>query len=881
MSGHGKFFENKFIYDAVVGVSLFETLADAGLGKHTFELIESQPGSFDGTKMLDTVTNNTATIKLETAWNSDTIEILPTEVGTTDWLFTLADGKKHRWETGHKVTLSTTGTAPTDVGDLYVISIDENRLALSITKAGAITNQRVKLIAGTGIHTLTSSNVISQRFGSGTVKPKSGSTIIDGTDTVFKTTFKQFSKIYLQSGTTNTDYMKSYTVKEVYSDTRLEVYTSVADGDGATDMKYSYMTEICPKPDGYNLHRPYDGGVEITAGTSPDSQIIRQTRRYFRYQSGKGQQCSMAVNFSPTRTLSTLIANGTTATGTTQKPHSMVIGDIINITLASVSSGTNYYNGQFTVTSVPNAYSFTYTMTGTPSQTKSGGFPEVSRDSWTGSVVRCGMYDDQNGLFYEYDGQNLYAVRRSSIQQIPGTISVTQNSGLVNGLDTSFSTQLSVGQYIVIRGPSHTIVSINAENVMEITPRYKGKTATDIKATLTEDYRVPQSSWNMDKCDGTGRNKYKLDIHKIQMIYIDYSWYGAGTIRYGFKGHDGSVIYSHRTLHNNKLTEAYFRSGNLPGRYEVLNSSNPSTSPTLMHWGCSVIMDGKFDDDKAYLFTASSTEFVFSVGNQSSFNTSSSSFFSKQYLSEYNGYRFVYGFPALASGVSNVNTGINIYDSSGTPNTYLPDGTNVNSLWTVGSTTYVFTTYPATQQFPQSSQYPTIPSGTTMTTGEAIAIDLSFTRPLVTVRLAPSADTGLTGPLGEREIINRMMLNLKNAAVSSTHNIEVRLLLNAELSNRKWQRAPAPSLSELVYHELGDTVTGGVLMVATKISAGSAEVALGEILEMSNSILGGDGIFPNGPDSLTLTAKIIDPSSVTGNLPWQVSGKISWAESQA
>ena len=88
-------------------------------------------------------------------------------------------------------------------------------------------------------------------------------------------------------------------------------------------------------------------------------------------------------------------------------------------------------------------------------------------------------------------------------------------------------------------------------------------------------------------------------------------------------------------------------------------------------------------------------------------------------------------------------------------------------------------------------------------------------------------------------------------------------------------------MSELVYHELGDTVTGGVLMVATKISAGSAEVALGEILEMSNSILGGDGIFPNGPDSLTLTAKIIDPSSVTGNLPWQVSGKISWAESQA
>ena len=51
---------------------------------------------------------------------------------------------------------------------------------------------------------------------------------------------------------------------------------------------------------------------------------------------------------------------------------------------------------------------------------------------------------------------------------------------------------------------------------------------------------------------------------------------------------------------------------------------------------------------------------------------------------------------------------------------------------------------------------------------------------------------------------------------------------------------------------------------------------------LGNSILGGDGVFPDGPDVLTVVAKLVeDPSTVSAANPFNISGRISWAESQA
>ena len=55
------------------------------------------------------------------------------------------------------------------------------------------------------------------------------------------------------------------------------------------------------KPNGYVQHRPHDGGVILsTTDNVCGVRVIRQTRRHFRYQSGKSIQFSTGVKFTPT-----------------------------------------------------------------------------------------------------------------------------------------------------------------------------------------------------------------------------------------------------------------------------------------------------------------------------------------------------------------------------------------------------------------------------------------------------------------------------------------------------------------------------------------------------------------------------------------------------
>ncbi len=83
--------------------------------------------------------------------------------------------------------------------------------------------------------------------------------------------------------------------------------------------------------------------------------------------------------------------------------------------------------------------------------------------------------------------------------------------------------------------------------------------------------RVPQSDWNVDKCDGTGLSGFNLDITKTQLIYIDFQWLGVGRVRCGFV-HDGKVIIAHEYYNSNVLDEVYISNPNLPVRCEIRNT---------------------------------------------------------------------------------------------------------------------------------------------------------------------------------------------------------------------------------------------------------------------------------------------------------------------
>jgi len=294
-----------------------------------------------------------------------------------------------------------------------------------------------------------------------------------------------------------------------------------------------------------------------------------------------------------------------TATGVTRYPHRLTPGLGITV-VGTTGTDASVFNGVQTVSKVLDDYTFQYSLDSVPSNLLAPGIIEYSVNGWQNSKLKCGLFDDQNGLFFEYDGQQLYCVRRSSTLQLSGTVSVSFKSGRVEGTNTKFTSQLQKNDKIVIKGQTYLISKISSNTLLFILPSYRGVDATNVILTKTVDTKVAQSEWSIDPCDGTGPLGFVLNINKIQMAYMDYSWYGAGKVRFGFKNQYGQVVYTHEFIHNNRQTEAYMRSGNLPARYEIENTGAPTYVPALAHWGTSVIMDGRFDDDKAYVFTANS-----------------------------------------------------------------------------------------------------------------------------------------------------------------------------------------------------------------------------------------------------------------------------------
>ena len=151
--------------------------------------------------------------------------------------------------------------------------------------------------------------------------------------------------------------------------------------------------------------------------------------------------------------------------------------------------------------------------------------------------------------------------------------------------------------------------------------------------------------------------------------------------------------------------------------------------------------------------------------------------------------------------------------------------------------------------------------------------------------------------MGERDIINRMQLKMQEMGISVSHDSRISVILNGQLSNLTYQNVGSPSLSQYIAHESGDTVQGGTTIYQFRASGGSiagigtqsTEVRsvnsqtfdLHSLIDLGNSILGGDGVFPNGPDIVTIAASVLDTASINANSSYTVSSRISWAESQA
>lgn len=856
------------------------------------------------------------------------------------------------------------------------------------------------------------------------------------------------------------------------------------------------------KPNGYVQHRPHDGGVILsTTDNVCGVRVIRQTRRHFRYQSGKSIQFSTGVKFTPTfdvdqiSVAGVLIGNQVVTVRTIQD-HGMQPGAKIKVDGVVTAGLYNPWNGKFTVTNVLGTNEFQYIMPLTQNLSATDQFPggvdvSITVYKWEGAATRTGMFNDQNGFFFEYDGNYLYAVRRFSKKDLFGKVAATKFSNTITGINTRFRKQLLVGDQIVIKGANYTVIEIGSDTNMKVSPAYKGDSLTNSSYVITQEIRVPQTEWNVDKLDGKGPSGYTLDPSLMQMAYIDYTWYGAGFIRFGFRGTEGNIVYCHKMPNNNRNTEAYMRSGNLPARYEAINSpffstklkagssgivgsplsptmivmyvdsikfwpdsghlvikdtdnfeicsytitnreynpiaqgyavniarrqpitsylqgqavqlsgtSNNATflpdntitngtgvaqvsvqtitntcAPVISHWGSSVIMDGKFDDDKNFIFTAGMQRFMNIAGSGEVIAkiASKSATSGTATLTTAAPHQLQVGYPLRVSDVNTVasltdvirtsasvirvttqgahnlvvNQNVTIANSvlsrnlqSGqiqtTAQTGILNGVRTISAVPTSNTfevilagVYGYTNQPQTNAsatenttfngtFTVSAvtsntvQY-TIPFATNIATSIVTpqgSVSQSFgtsatPRPLLSIRIAPSADNGIGRNYGKRETLNTMQLALSSLGILAQGAFLIQGIYNPSSFPTgtnlptDWEtiRVPGGSLAQVIYHDntgkTGSTVTNPITTIRGGDQAfafytdgtggtnySSTTFDLSRVRDLGTSILSGDGNykapgFPNGPDILTIVATNLGLTS------GDISARLSWTEAQA
>jgi hypothetical protein len=722
----------------------------------------------------------------------------------------------------------------------------------------------------------------------------------------------------------------SWTVATVLSPTQIIFYV-----DDAPSGTIGGTARLFVRPQGTFAHRPFDGGVIFsTNGNSNNQQAIRQTRRYFRYQSGKGLQYSSGSLMRPSFQLDELSCDNINAIITiqTKEQHNLIPGAEINI----INATTTGYNRAYTVKSVLTYNRFTVDAPIVLPEKATGRY-YMTVSGWTGSVVRAGLFDEQNGIFFEFDGDTLYAVQRNSTYQVSGRVSVTQGSNTVTqtGPDfpTSFNSQLDPGDYVVIRGQSYKILSIESDTSLTISPSYRGATSSYVTMSKTFDKKISQSSWNLDKADGTGFTGYELDLNRMQMFYIDYSWYGAGAIRWGFRATDGEITYVHKEVNNNVNLEAYMRSGNLPARYETntvpvytKTTSTLSSSATSL----SVASTASFNDSGTITVrTGTKVETInYSSKNATTFQglTRAKTGNSSVNLTIATGSSK--GTVVTVGDLANVQIGQRVISPSFPTATFVTDITGSQITFSKAATTanptaVIFAPMSSVEQtftysdtapvivenaFPEFS--PTVSHwGTSVimdggydddkslvfTYGQksSVSIAAGETRSLFAIRIAPSVDNGIVSEFGGREIVNRMQLILRSLDVSAraTGNFLVRAVLNGipAAGTQEWTDAIGgvgaqsnSSLAQIADFSARDIPIFGGEVVAGYYVSGTGSLDLSLVRELGNSVLGGgskrinEQIYPDGPDVLTIIVTNVATSG-TGN----ILGRISWTEAQA
>jgi hypothetical protein len=567
---------------------------------------------------------------------------------------------------------------------------------------------------------------------------------------------------------------------------------------------------VYTRPDCFYVHRPFDGGVQLgTGGPQHGAQAVRQSKKYVRYQSGKAINYNTGALFAPVYDIRSLTSTGTivgsTITlSTDDTDHGCQVGAQISISGVTTSG----YNGTYIVSAITDERTLTFSATQTLGATTAviGSPCTMSVLNWHGSTVRAGTFDDQNGMFWQYDGQQMALGRRSSTFQLSGVVSVNSDSNAVTGSNTRFTQQLANGQRIVIRGMTHVVANIINDTSMTITPDYRGAVnAVGVKICKTIDYLIPQTKWNIDRCDGTNGpfnpSGYLLKPDKMQMIGMQWTWYGAGFIDYMLRGPEGKYIFVHRIKNSNVNTEAYMRTGNMPVRYEVLNEAAESELSSAINSSVTTLPI----NDTTYFPTTGTVYIDNEIIRYTGKSTSTGPGNLTGCTRETNLSLFTAGslrsFTAAAAASHSINAGVILISQTATP---------IISHW--GSAMMSDGGFDEDRGYIFNYQSTNTQISTRRTSAFAI-------------RLAPTVSNAITGDLGVRELLNRAQLLLQGIEVTAggSTNLNSALVIEGVLNPQNYPTNPAL----ITWNTLNSANFGG--------QPSFAQIALGSSVTFNNT----------------------------------------------
>jgi len=671
------------------------------------------------------------------------------------------------------------------------------------------------------------------------------------------------------SGSLNTQgdyFIDSVPTATTFTFTSIASLTGTGVGAGGSLYVQPYSTVT---------HRQFDGGVLLAVNQPAyGSNVLRQSKKVFRYQSGKGFLWSSGTLFCPNNDIVSVVAAGT-AIGS----NITVTTDIVHgapqrgATVILRGLTTSEYNNTYVITDVIesstlNVQAVTTLTTTTPNI---GDQPRFVVANWHGASVRAGIFEDQNGLFWEFDGITLWAVKRSSTNQLAGLVTVNVNSqALAGNASARFQDQLKVGDRITVRGMTHTVTGISSQTALTMNPPYRGAAniTSGVKACKINELRTPQSQFNRDTIDGNGPSGFRVDLTRMQMLGIQYTWYGAGFVDFMVRGTNGNWLFAHRMTNNNVNDEAYMRTGNMPVRYEIANESNAALS------ALSVVM------------TTGDTSLT--MADATTYWPSAGTVMIDQEMMAYTGKTTngLTGLTRAANLTYNIADSNRVFSGGAAATHAIGASVNLVSVTCGPSLTHWGSAFIMDGQFDQDRGYffnfqlnrtSTLTAGATPT-------------PLFFLRLSPSVSNGIIGDIGIRDLLNRAQLLLQKldvTCVGTNGTLNILGVLNPagfDATTFSWLPINAvaqggqPSFAQYAVAFSGGGYTAGSgerIFSMFNLGGTQSTIDLSGLKELSNTIIGGNRMYPDGPDTLMIAASALNVSMTTS------SYNLYWTEAQA